>query len=119
MARSGLIWVRPPSHLARNVDALGERYYAALAAVGDLVAAELEADAKASASWQDRTTQARAGLTGLAHMAARDALTVYLYHRAEHGKWLEIARGGPLRVIMPTLERNVGRIFALIKQVLG
>lgn len=104
--------------LIANVEALGQRYERAAAAVGELLAPKLEAYAKANASWTDRTGQARQGLTGLSQASA-DLVTVYLYHRSDHGKWLEIAHGGPYRIIIPTLTAHYGEAMALIAQVIG
>lgn len=113
---SGITWQRPPSALAADIEAFGERIPLAVAAVGELLAARTEAYAKANASWTDRTGQARQGLTGLSQVAA-DMVTVYLYHQAEHGKWLEIAHGGPYRIIVPTLTAHYGEAMALLARV--
>ena len=115
---SGIVWQRSPSDLAGDIEAYAERVRRAVLAVGDLIAERCQNDARANAPWTDRSGQARQGLTGVA-VAAGDLVTVYLYHQAEHGKWLEIARGGPYRIIIPTLTAHYGDFMALIGQVLG
>lgn len=116
---SGFVWTRPPSaELIPGVERYAARIHAALAAVGELLAARLEAYARANAPWTDRTGQARQGLTGLA-VAARDLVAVYLYHQADHGVFLELARGGPYRIILPTLTAHYGEVMTLLRSLLG
>lgn len=115
---SGIVWSRPPSALVADIEAYGRRIQAAIGAAGQLLAAKLQAFAQAHAPWTDRTGQARQGLTGLALVAA-DMVHVYLFHRSDHGKWLEIARGGPYRIIVPTLVAHYGEVMALIAGILG
>lgn len=118
MSGAGFIWHVPPSTLATQVEGFARRLLSALAAVGQLIAAQLEATARANAPWTDRTTQARRGLTAIS-IASADALHVYLFHAADHGKWLEIARGGPYKIIMPTIEASFGMIMGYIRALIG
>jgi len=104
--------------LIANVEALGARYERAAAAVGQLLAPKIEAYAKQTAPWVDRTGQARQGLTGLSEASA-DLVTIYLYHQADYGKWLELANGGKYRVILPALTAHYGEAMSLIAQVIG
>lgn len=115
---SGIVWQTPPSALIANVEAYGERVQRAVKAVGDLMAPKIEAWAKANASWTDRTGQARQGLTGLSQASA-DMVTIYLYHTADHGKWLEIAHGAPYRIIVPAIQAHYGECMSLIASVMG
>lgn len=116
---SGFVWVKPPSaELIPNVERYAARIRVALDAVGQLLAQRLQAYAQANAPWTDRTGNARQGLTGLS-VAARDMVTVYLFHQMDYGKWLEIARGGPYRIILPTLQAHYGEVMRLLKSLLG
>lgn len=116
---TGLTWQTSPNVLATRVDALAPRYQTAVMAIAQLIADEAEAQAKATARWKDRTTQARRGLTGLALRASRDLVVVYLYHKADHGVWLELANGGAYKIIMPTLESLYPRAMALCRRLVG
>lgn len=118
MAVGGIIWTKPPSALGAAAVRYGERVRQAVLLVAQLIADTAENRAKAEAPWTDRTGNARQGLTGFADPAARDLVTVYLYHKAEYGVWLEIARGGPYRIIMPTLESLYGEVMAKLREVL-
>lgn len=113
----GVVWTVPPSALANAVERYGERVRLAVARVGEYIAALLETAAKTNAGWTDRTGQARQGLTGVS-VAAGDLVSIYLYHQAAHGKWLEVAHGGPYRIIIPTLTAHYGEIMRLIGSVL-
>lgn len=118
MAVGGVVWVKPPSALATATVRYGGRVTQAVLLVAQLIADTAETRAKAEAPWTDRTGQARQGLTGLAQRAANDLVSVYLYHKADHGVFLELARGGPYRIILPTLESLYGEVMAKLREVL-
>lgn len=114
----GIVWETPPSVLADAIEAYAEKIVRAVALVGEMLAPEIEAWAKANASWTDRTGEARAKLAAISQ-AAEDMVTVYLYHGSDHGKWLEIAHGAPYRIIMPALTAHFGRAMQLVAEVVG
>lgn len=116
---SGIVWQTPPSALIANIEAYGEKIQKVIASVGQIIAARAESYAKDTAPWTDRTGQARQGLTGLCEAAAGDLVTIYLYHQADHGKWLELANSGRYRVIMPTLQAMYGEVMRLIAAFMG
>lgn len=118
MAVGGIVWVKPPSALGAATVKYGERVRAAVFLVAQLIADTAESRSKAEASWQDRSGNARQGLTGLAQLAAHDLVSVYLYHKMSYGVWLELARGGPYRIILPTLESLYGEVMAKLREVL-
>lgn len=118
MAVGGLVWLKPPSALGAEAVRYGERVRQAVLLVAQLIADTAESRAKAEAPWTDRTGHARGGLTGYAEAAARDLVSVYLYHKAEYGVFLELARGGPYRIILPTLEGLYGEVMAKLRAVL-
>ena len=115
---SGIVWQTPPSALIAAVEAHGARVQLAVQAVGQLMAPKIEAYAKANGPWVDRTGQARAGLTGLSEASA-DLVTIYLYHQAEHGIFLEVCNGGKYQILQPALSAHYGEIMALIKSIVG
>ena len=63
-AKPGIRWETPPSELARAVERYGDRVLQAVAAVAQFAAAQMQNDAKAGATWTDRTGNARTGLFG-------------------------------------------------------
>lgn len=66
-------------------------------------AQEMEQYMKDNAPWEDNTGEARDGLTAVLqeHPVAP---TIYLYHTATYGKWLEIRWNGLYAIILPTIE---------------
>lgn len=121
MATSGIVWRggQAPRDLAIRIERFGERFLAAVLAVGHLVAAEAEAYAKQNAIWQDRSGAARQGLTGTALQLGATAVAIVIYHKADHGKWLEIAHSGRWGILPSTLVQMYGRVMALIRQAFG
>lgn len=71
---------------------------------------QLEDTAKNLAMWEDRTGEARDGLTA---QAFNQGGHVYmnLFHTADHGIWLELIQSGRFAVIMRTLEQEAPRII--------
>lgn len=116
MATSGIVWRggQAPSDLSIRIRAFGERFLAAVLAVGHIVAAEAEAHMKAIAPWRDITREARNGLTGVALQLGATAVAIVLYHKAAHGKWLEVAHASKWAAILPTLPWLYGRVMQAI-----
>lgn len=76
----------------------------------DKLAAEIEAYAKDNAPWDDRTGDAREGLTAEAyHDGSKHG--VVLYHTVDYGIWLEIRWSGTYAIILPTIEHFAGQVF--------
>lgn len=97
-----LTWDRHPSAILEQIERLRDHLGDFLAAVGAARAPEIQADAQANASWTDRSGNARQGLACIARVNG-DTLELILYHSMSYGIWLEIARGGPFKIIMPTI----------------
>jgi len=121
VATSGIVWRagQAPSDLTIRVKAFGDRFLAAVLAVGHLIAAEAEAYAQANAPWIDRTGQARQGLRAVALELGATAVAIVLYHQAAHGKWLELCNQGRYAIILPTLVQMYGRVMAAVQAVFG
>lgn len=66
-------------------------------------AAEVEAAARANAPWDDRTGDARMGLTAEVYDDG-GVMVMELYHTVDYGEWLEVIQDGRFATIMPTLE---------------
>lgn len=121
MATNGIVWLpgQAPSDLRAKIVAFGEKFLRAALAVGQLIAAEAEAYAKAHAPWTDRSSQARQGLTGVALQLGATAVAIVLYHQAAHGKWLEIAMQTRYAIILPTLVQMYPRVMAAVRAAFG
>jgi hypothetical protein len=82
-----------------------------LAAYFEEMAKQVEEYAKANAPWEDRSGDARAGLTA----EARHRLLynyIDLYHTVDYGIWLEIRWDGRYAIIEPTLEHFGPEVMA-------
>jgi hypothetical protein len=62
-----------------------------------------EQRAQQNAPWEDRTGDARNGLTGSAETTGVET-TITLAHTVDYGLWLEVRWNGRYAIIMPTLE---------------
>ena len=71
--------------------------------------AEVEAYAKSSAPWADRSGAARNGLQASVYTEDGE-LVLELAHTVDYGYWLEVIQEGRYAVIMPTLEALGPRI---------
>lgn len=118
-AKGGIRWERPPSELAKAVERYGDRVLIAVAAIAQRVATEMQNDAKAQASWTDRTGNARTGLFGTseADFAAK-VVTIYLSHGAviDYGVWLELANSGRYAVIMKTMQNHYEPLMQMLRE---
>lgn len=73
-------------------------------------AAELVEYAQQNAPWQDRTGEARAGLSSEVEIE-NEVLNISLFHTVSYGLWLEIRWGGKYAIIIPTVEQMGARLF--------
>lgn len=69
----------------------------------EMGALEVEAHARATAPWSDRTGAARDGLVASVYNDFGE-IVLELAHSVDYGIWLELIQGGRFAVIMPTLE---------------
>jgi hypothetical protein len=76
---ASLTWTVPPEALARSVGDYGKRLLAAALALAQVFAARIEAQAKATAGWTDRTGNARQGLTARA-IGSATGVVIILFH---------------------------------------
>jgi hypothetical protein len=66
-------------------------------------AQEVQEYAQTNAPWDDRSGEARQGLTADFSNEGNE-LTIVLYHTVEYGIWLEIRNSGEYAIILPTIE---------------
>jgi len=118
---SGIVWRagQSPADLSAKIKAWGEKFLAAIQAVGQLVAAEMEAYLKQTAPWTDRSSAARQGLTGVALQLGATSVAIVLYHQASYGKWLELCNGSRYAVILPALPLLYSKVVAAIAAAFG
>lgn len=115
-----MTWQRSPQQLEADVLAYIARIERAAEAGARRLAAILEADAKATAPWQDRTGLARREL--FADVAViGDLIVIYLSHGrdVDYGIYLEVRWGERFAVIWPTIRTHMDELLGLIAQELG
>jgi hypothetical protein len=67
------------------------------------MAKEVQDYAQSEAPWEDRTGDARDGLTAQAKFSFTK-YTIVLFHTVDYGIWLEVRWNGRYAIIMPTIE---------------
>lgn len=124
--QTGIRWVRPPSELATAVERYGDRVLRAVASIAQYAATQMQNDAKANATWTDRTGNARTGLFGTseADFAAK-VVTIYLSHGAtiDYGVYLELGGGsdgspgsGRYAIIMRTMQAHYEPLMRMLRE---
>jgi hypothetical protein len=68
------------------------------------VAESMQEYARLHASWEDRTGEAREGLTAEVIDEGVFKNSIVLYHTVDYGIWLEIRWNGKYAIILPTIE---------------
>ncbi len=119
-SKAGVRWETPPSALAQAVERYGDRVLTAVSAVAQRVATEMQNEAKASATWTDRTGNARTGLFDTSEADfARKVVTIYLSQGTaiDYGIWLELANSGRYAVVMRTMEAHYQDLMDMLKEI--
>ncbi|MCZ2077908.1 MAG: hypothetical protein LC130_23255 [Bryobacterales bacterium] len=111
-----VVW-RGDREVSRNMALYGEKVMDAAFAVGEYYAPQIEAEAKNSAPWQDRTGRARSGLTSQAFREDKRVI-IYLWHKMEYGVFLEVRHSSRFSVVLPTLERFYSPIMRTLREAL-
>jgi len=117
-------FVSPPEKRGIMIDALtpgiadySARLAADVNAVMYQVSQEMEQWAQLHAPWQDRTGDARAGITTAMEESLEEP-KIYIYHTVSYGLWLEIRWSGKFAIIMPTVERFGPELMLRIEAVI-
>lgn len=115
---SDIVWSPTLAQLAKNVRGLEPLIARGLENRGQYWATELEAEAKQTAPWTDRTGQARQGLTGR-HEVNGMTLTISLFHTKDYGPFLELGTGKmpPYPAVLPTMQRNYPAVMNDLKKI--
>ena len=145
MNNSGIVWVRPPSELAKDFEAYGKRVEAALYAAANAWGQSIQDAARVNAPWTDRqSANARSGLFyavegyGMGEVvgdissgakalmsdtsvesAGPNEIIITLGHSVYYGKYLELKNGGRYAIILSTIEQNLPALEALIRKAYG
>jgi len=118
-SKAGIRWQRPPSELATAMERYGDRVLTTVAAIAQYSATQMQNDAKANATWVDRTGNARTGLFGTseADFAAK-VVTIYLSHGVglDYGLWLEIAASGKWGIVMKTMQSHYEPLMQMLRE---
>lgn len=87
------------SRVAKVTDALDSTRIS----VADQLARDMEEYAQRNAPWEDRTGDARSGLTGSVDSVRAKSSRAILRHTVSYGKHLETMQGGRFQIIAPTI----------------
>lgn len=68
------------------------------------IAESMQEYARTNASWEDRSGEARSGLTAEVVDEGLFQNSIVLYHTVDYGIWLEIRWNGQYAIIIPTIE---------------
>ena len=117
--KTGIRWERPPSELAAAIERYGDRVLTTVAAIAQYTATAMQNDAKANATWTDRTGNARTGLFGTSEADfAEHVVTIYLSHGAviDYGVYLELSNSGKWGVIMRTMQNHYEPLMQMLRE---
>ena len=116
---SGFSWRGAPPSTALNAGLVqwGRTLEAGVMAVATTLAAELQAQLRAEAPWQDVTGEARRSLR-VEIGTERGRVVLYLVHGAEYGVQLELDNAGQYAVIRPVLGAGAGKLQGLLQETL-
>lgn len=118
-AKVDFVWIIPPSSLQAGLVAWGGKVIAAVKAVADYIATQAQNDMRTNAPWVDRTGNARSALFSYAEMASKDVVSIFLSHGSAiyYGRYLELNYAGKYAIIVPTLQRILPQLEAMLKKI--
>lgn len=102
MASNGIVWTADT--LTPGMAGFAVAVTAGVEEIMEQMAEEVQNYAQTNAPWEDRTGEARDGLTAEAEGGAFEHI-ITLFHTAEYGIWLEIRNSGEYAIIIPTIEQ--------------
>lgn len=83
------------------------------------LAQEVEEYAKTNAPWDDRSGEARQGLTAEVVDGGLFRNSIVLYHTVDYGIWLEVRWNGRYAIIVPTIEHFGPIVMGSLGSVFG
>lgn len=107
MAGSQKSWQWKAGTLTKNMGMMDKKFKRSMTALTEYYGTKIEGAARRDAPWQDQTANARTGLsTVVEHSTDFTTHTIVLFHRVPYGIWLEVARDGKYRIIIPTINEQ-------------
>jgi hypothetical protein len=113
-----LIWATPPTIWATNFERYAQLLDAALLALSDFFAPQIEAWMKENASWTDRTGNARQTLHAESFKALNE-IGIVISHGMDYGLWLELANGGRYSILSLALDYWGPRFFEAVRRLVA
>lgn len=89
--------------LQANAEKLGGKLVEVAKQVCQKLAVDMQAYAQANAPWEDRTGDARDGLTGTFIEMSETVFAAEIAHTVSYGTYLESGFGGRYQIILPTI----------------
>lgn len=114
-ARTAVIWDNP---LPKNILVADQTLRQAIWKVVQYETNDGQNFMRTNAPWTDRTGNARQGLFARAYRDGHGYVSVF-YHTVDYGIFLELARSGQNRIIIPTLQKKGPDFMSSISKVLG
>ena len=105
------------SDVLNNLSGIQTRIQAAAKVYGDTAAAQLEAEAKSNAPWNDITGNSRQTIQGDCQMLGNVA-RISISGFTPHFKYLELAHEKRFAILEPTIINNSSRIFEGFKRII-
>lgn len=79
----------------------------------------MESHMKVSATWTDRTGNARSGLRAVAGHAPLRSHWIDVFHSVPYGIWLEVRFAGRYSIVIPTLITHGPRVMKTLNKLFG
>ncbi len=109
--------VKGTKQVLDNLDKWAKDRLEGIAAFNIFTASQVQTDARNNAKWQNITSDARKGLTGLATVKL-PKMFISLFHKVIYGKWLELANDGKFAIIEKTLNAKRAEWFKGIRRLM-
>lgn len=106
------------SQLSRKLGEADRRRLLAQETAARTAAAQMAADARASAPWRDHTGHARGGITGTSERHD-SVITITLSGSVRYLVYLELAHGKKYAILWPTLEKHRDAVLQRIARIGG
>lgn len=104
--------------LSPGIDGFDRKLQAAIAATCRFFAPQVEGAARQGATWTDRTSAARNGLSAEAYRT-KTSHGIILSHSVPYGIWLEVRWNGKYRIIVPTILEQGDKLMRTLQGIVG
>lgn len=113
-----IVWQKTPEEaFGELADEYERAIHTAVRTLLQRYAPDIEAWMKTNASWTDRTGNARQTLNTEVEEVLNEAVTIYLAHGVDYGKYLELSNGGRYAIIGPALDYFAPKIWADVQRL--